>query len=365
MMKVSVIVTSYNNSHVLAKCLDALVGQEYDRTGIELEIIIVDSGSTDNSMEILESYGDAIKLVINPEDRPHLSPAEARNAGVARAEGEVLIFSDSDCVVPPDWVARMVGVMRETGAPCVIGNREPDYGEMWGTFVRRYNFIIYSNKFTIEEPVIMNEATLAAGRPIVLLAANNFAIKSSVWNETGGMRSVFKNPSGEDLLMEIEIIKAGYDICFDPRVRVSHYHPISLKSMIHKSFYRGESTYLIKKHSDGYFDWRCIVDRGNMVDPGRFCLGAFSYAAFIAIVSSCGFSAQVTMAAYVTPLSVATLVGIVRKKKRLDTILAAKGEVYRRDYALSLFDIFLFNQLEFVVNITNTANFTWCNLLRR
>ena len=108
MVKVSVIITSYNNSHNLARCSDSLIGQDYDRKNVELESIVVDSGSTDNSVEILKRYEDKLILVINPRNSPRLSPASARNIGAAKARGDILIFSDSDCVPPTDWVKNMV-----------------------------------------------------------------------------------------------------------------------------------------------------------------------------------------------------------------------------------------------------------------
>ena len=100
MIKTSVIITSYNNSHNLEQCLSSLINQSYDQNLIDLEIIIVDSGSTDNSIEILKKYKDKIKVILKPQYLPCLSPAIARNIGVKNSEGDILIFSDSDCIFP-------------------------------------------------------------------------------------------------------------------------------------------------------------------------------------------------------------------------------------------------------------------------
>lgn len=110
MINVSVIITSYNNSHNLKNCLESLLSQNYDQKVINLEIIIVDSGSTDNSIEILNNYKDKekIKIVLNPTEFPRLSPAQARNIGVENSKGDILLFTDSDCTLPINWVKEIV-----------------------------------------------------------------------------------------------------------------------------------------------------------------------------------------------------------------------------------------------------------------
>lgn len=91
---ISIIVPVYNEEKYLPKCLDSLVNQTYQ----DLEIICVNDGSTDGSLEILEQYAakdDRIKVV--SQENQGLSGA--RNAGIAEVKGEWMMFVDSD-----DWL---------------------------------------------------------------------------------------------------------------------------------------------------------------------------------------------------------------------------------------------------------------------
>lgn len=181
MMKASVIITSYNNAHNLVKCLNSLITQNYDQSLIDLEIIFVDSGSTDSSIKILNNYRNKIKIILNPGcAQKRLSPALARNLGAEKANGEILIFSDADCFFLPDWIKRTLSNFKNKEIDCVLGSREPDIGKGLGTYIRKYNFILYSRKFRVLEVLLMNQKALRQGFPLILMAANNFAITKEV-----------------------------------------------------------------------------------------------------------------------------------------------------------------------------------------
>ena len=94
MIKVSVIIPVFNTEKYISKCLSSLVNQTLD----DIEIICVNDGSTDNSLEIIEKIAnnDARIKIINQE---HKKQGAARNAGLRIAEGEYIGFVDSD-----DWV---------------------------------------------------------------------------------------------------------------------------------------------------------------------------------------------------------------------------------------------------------------------
>lgn len=90
MKKVSVIIPVYNSSKHIRECLDSVIKQTYKN----LEIILVDDKSSDNSIEIIKSYNDKrIKLI---ESKENLGAAESRNKGVKEATGNYICFIDSD-----------------------------------------------------------------------------------------------------------------------------------------------------------------------------------------------------------------------------------------------------------------------------
>ena len=94
---VSVIVPVYNDGQRIGKCIEALLIQTYPQA--HFEIIIVDNGSNDNTRSVIEEH--PVKLLV--EDRIQSSYA-ARNKGIKNAKGEVIAFTDADCIPAPDWI---------------------------------------------------------------------------------------------------------------------------------------------------------------------------------------------------------------------------------------------------------------------
>lgn len=91
MIKYSFIVPVYNTEKYLKKCLDSLVNQKYK----DFEIIIVNDGSTDNSINIINDYSKKYKNII-VIDQKNGGLSHARNEGVKKARGEYILFVDSD-----------------------------------------------------------------------------------------------------------------------------------------------------------------------------------------------------------------------------------------------------------------------------
>lgn len=92
---ISVIVPVFNTGKYLKKCLDSLIYQTYPN----LEIICIDDGSTDNSVEIINKYNKKTKSKVILYTQNHSGASAARNLGIEKAAGEYLSFIDSD-----DWV---------------------------------------------------------------------------------------------------------------------------------------------------------------------------------------------------------------------------------------------------------------------
>lgn len=97
---ISVIIPSYQHASTLPNCLDSVFGQ----TISDVEIIVVNDGSTDNTKEVLQAYADRL-TIINQENR---GAAAARNAGFDASKGEFVIFCDADVIMRPDMLQKML-----------------------------------------------------------------------------------------------------------------------------------------------------------------------------------------------------------------------------------------------------------------
>ncbi|MCF7865355.1 MAG: glycosyltransferase family 2 protein [Candidatus Pacebacteria bacterium] len=85
---ISVIIPVYNCASYIKEAIDSVLRQQYS----QLEILVVDDGSTDGTLKVLKEYGDQI-VIIEQENK---GPSSARNAGIKRAKGEIIGFVDSD-----------------------------------------------------------------------------------------------------------------------------------------------------------------------------------------------------------------------------------------------------------------------------
>ena len=115
---VSVIVPTYNRAVSLVDTLDALMVQDYPAE--RLEIVVVDNSSTDNTEQVVLTAAKRSLVPVHYFRKENRGPAAARNYGIARCQGTVLAFTDSDCTVPTTWVQSAVRLL-EPGVGLVTG----------------------------------------------------------------------------------------------------------------------------------------------------------------------------------------------------------------------------------------------------
>ena len=114
---VSVIVPVYNVAQYLPQCVDSILSQDY----ADLEVLLIDDGSTDASGEICDQYAaqDSRVRVIHQKNG---GAAAAKNAGLRAASGDYLTFVDSDDYLEPNAYGFLMKTLLETGADAVQGS---------------------------------------------------------------------------------------------------------------------------------------------------------------------------------------------------------------------------------------------------
>lgn len=116
-MKISIIVPAYNAEKWMKTCLDSIVAQTYNN----LEIIVLNDGSTDNTLDILYSYAERderIKVINKTNSGTYLS----RKLGFSESTGEAIFNADADDYLPSNAIELLVARMKETKADMVVGN---------------------------------------------------------------------------------------------------------------------------------------------------------------------------------------------------------------------------------------------------
>ena len=139
MIKVSVIVPVYNVEDYLAKCLDSLVHQ----TLKDIEIIVVNDGSPDNSQKIIDKYQKKYSTKIKSFSKPNGGLSSARNYGLKYAKGKYISFVDSDDWLTKDALEKMYNKAVENDSDIVICDMANAYNN--GTLINlnctKYNSI--------------------------------------------------------------------------------------------------------------------------------------------------------------------------------------------------------------------------------
>ena len=103
-LRVTVLIPVYQGERWLADCLAAVKRQDYPADLVE--IVVANDGSTDRSEEIARSVPGVQVVTL-----PHLRRPGALNRGLARAAGDVVLFTDADCAPPPDWTSTFIAIL--------------------------------------------------------------------------------------------------------------------------------------------------------------------------------------------------------------------------------------------------------------
>src|SRR5207245_2886052 len=99
---ISVVVPTYNRARVVADLHGALARQVYPASC--MEIIVIDNSSTDGTEEVVRDCQAALPISVRFIRKPNDGPAASRNVGARHARGDVIAFTDSDCLPDPNWL---------------------------------------------------------------------------------------------------------------------------------------------------------------------------------------------------------------------------------------------------------------------
>ncbi len=221
--KVSVIVCSYNGAKTLDRCLESLKYIEYPN----YEVILVDDGSTDSTHEIAARH-TWIKTI--RQENSGLSAA--RNVGARAATGEVLAYTDSDCMADPEWLYFLVGTLLSGKYAGVGGPNISPPAENW----------------------IQACVAAAPGGPNHVLLTDviaehipgcNMAFYKWAFEQVGGFDPEYRK-AGDDVDFCWRLQQAGQIIAFSPSAIVWHYRRFTLSAFRKQQMGYGEAESLLR-----------------------------------------------------------------------------------------------------------------------
>ena len=153
---VSIIIPVYNSERHLSSCLESAIGQSYKN----IEIILVDDGSTDNSGMMCDEYARKDKR-IKVIHKKNSGPSSARNAGIESARGEFIFFLDADDYIKRGAINLLVENYYQTKADIVIG----DFKKIKNGFIEDRKDILFSSDQLLAKKDIVNYARLYLKKP--------------------------------------------------------------------------------------------------------------------------------------------------------------------------------------------------------
>jgi O-antigen biosynthesis protein len=224
--KMSVVICAYNAERTMRACLESLRALRYPN----YEVIVVNDGSTDRTLEIAEQFPEA--RIISQENK---GLSAARNVGIDAATGEIVAFTDSDCVVDPDWLTYLAYSFVHGGFVAVGGPNLPPPEES-----RTAACVAASPGGPTH--VLLNDQVAEH------IPGCNMAFRRDVLQSIGGFDAMFR-AAGDDVDLCWRLQNDGHVIGFCATAIVWHFRRNTVKTYIKQQMgYGAAEALLFFKH---------------------------------------------------------------------------------------------------------------------
>jgi glycosyltransferase involved in cell wall biosynthesis len=208
MEKVSLYIPCYNAERYIAKCIEGALRQ----TRRLEEIIVVDDGSTDRSMEIASRY--PVRIVKHKQNR---GLAAARNTGVRSSECELVASLDADCIPRPNWLEKMLEGLKSDKVAGVGGKlvelNQTTLPDRWRTLHMLQH---HGSRMKINVHFIWGHSTV---------------FRKSALENVGLYKEILRTNSEDNYICQ-KLLAAGFSLTYQPEAVVDHMRTDSLPSVI-------------------------------------------------------------------------------------------------------------------------------------
>lgn len=208
---VSIVIPVFNEETYLGDCLESILALDYPED--RLEVILVDNGSTDRSMEIAANYG--FKLL----EMPDVKVGAVRNFGALKASGDYIAFIDADCVVDSGWLKRC------------LETTQKGYNAVGGLYLLREQPSWIERYWILQSSVDSVYQDSFVGGCIFLEAA--------AFADVDGFDEAMS--AGEDTDLTNRLIKRGYKTLIEPAISNIHLgYPRTISSFVKRQVWHSE-----------------------------------------------------------------------------------------------------------------------------
>jgi glycosyltransferase involved in cell wall biosynthesis len=231
--RVSVILPAWNSQDTVAACLESLRAQSFR----DFEVILVDSSPNQETDELVRKRFPEVHL---HRSASRLWPHAARNLGVTLARGEVLVFSDPDCVMTPDWLERLVAAS-DDGHP-LAGGAVASLHEGWfptGVHLCKYGWWLPGGR--------------AGTRPA--LPSANVSYTRELFERIGP----FPEEWCGDTMLAQRAVAIGVAPWFEPRARILHDQLTTWPAFLRERWQRGYDYGTVRPRVEGWSRARSLA----------------------------------------------------------------------------------------------------------
>jgi glycosyltransferase involved in cell wall biosynthesis len=206
----SVIVPSFNRLDEIKELIPTVEMQDFDKN--KFELIIVDDGSTDDTVAFLEEYQIKSNIKFNYQMQKNQGPGAARNNGMESARGDFFIFIDSDCTVPVHWLSEIDILLSESKADAFGG---PDsYRDDFSPVLKAINYSMTSF-------ITTGGLRGKKGKKLAKFYPRSFnmGLSRKLWEKIGGFGNL---RHGQDIEFSNRIIKSQANVAYIDKAFVYH-----------------------------------------------------------------------------------------------------------------------------------------------
>ena len=208
-MKISVILPTYNRGKKLIEIVESIENNNFDKK--DFELIIINDFGTDNTGEIVNGLKKKHKNIIYLQNKKNQGPAGTRNNGVKKAKGDLIFFTDDDCIVPKNWFKEYSEFFE----------KNPEVYSAGGILSpKKENFISKLEKIKDKILGISYRKVRIGNSEIKTGFTNNCVYRKEVFKEVGYFNENFSVPAGEDLEFNQRVSKK-HKVAFIP-IKVLH-----------------------------------------------------------------------------------------------------------------------------------------------
>jgi len=215
---ISIIIPNHQGGSTIGKCLEAVFASRYRN----FEVLVVDDCSSDNSIEVIKGFPCTLIRLDT-----HSGAAQARNIGASHSHGDILFFTDADCILQQDTLSIVNQATSRADPDVIIG----------GTYTR----IPFDNSFySLFQSVFINYSETREVQHPDYIATHALVIDAASFHKSGGFTDMYL-PILEDVDFSHRLRQAGYRLVMKPAIQVQHIFNFSLyrslRNAIRKSMY--------------------------------------------------------------------------------------------------------------------------------